>query len=362
MFKERLNSFFLHFQKYLLRYKDGFFEIPFLDNSPKVMIESMIKMPFVSHNIQEQILISNNTFLEGTLHYQELEEGLWIVYSEARYKANIRYKVIYDKYLPFDYYLLNFHINVNEILDYSTKVQDVAFPSRSWIITKRKPNENNLDIFNFKNSYSNDISIYFSKSWIEKNLQNDQLFIESKLNNFFNTDLTHIFWPETSIDYDALIQNIKTLVFTKGNKGVANLLKLKIEVLGLIHIFIEKYNTENMYKKNNIIINNDRLKILKIENYLCKNLERKFEGIDELAEKFGISPTKLKNNFKEIFGKSVFQYFQEKQMLLAKQIIENEDVRIKELAYRFGYENAGKFSQAYKKHFNILPSEQLKSQ
>jgi AraC-like DNA-binding protein len=62
-----------------------------------------------------------------------------------------------------------------------------------------------------------------------------------------------------------------------------------------------------------------------------------------------------------MFGKAIFQYFQEKQMLLARELLKTEDVRVKELAQKFGYENAGKFSQAYKKHFAMLPSEQLKS-
>lgn len=361
MILERINNWFTHFQKYFFKYKDGFFELSFLDNTPKILVESIQKMPFVSHDDVVQVLSTNNTFMEGVMHYQELEEGLWVVYSEMKYKANVRYKVIYDEFIPCDYYLLNFHVNINEVLNYSIRVQDAVFPSKSWIISKREPHKNSLDIFNFKNSFSNDISIYFNREWVEKNLNNDQLFIESRLNEFFNQDLTHIFWPETSGIYDFLIQDIKASVHNKGNKGVANLLKLKMEAIGLLSTFIEKYKTEEIHKNHIEIPNNDRLRILKIEKYICEHLESKFEGIDALADKFSLSPTKLKSDFKLMFGRSIFQYFQEKQMLLAKEILATDDIRVKELAYKFGYENAGKFSQAYKKHFNILPSQQKKS-
>jgi len=42
--------------------------------------------------------------------------------------------------------------------------------------------------------------------------------------------------------------------------------------------------------------------------------------------------------------------------------MKTDDLRIKELASQLGYENAGKFSQAFKKHFDMLPSEFLKAE
>jgi AraC-like DNA-binding protein len=101
----------------------------------------------------------------------------------------------------------------------------------------------------------------------------------------------------------------------------------------------------------------DRLRIIAIGNYLCENLEGKFEGIEFLSEKFKISPTKSKKDFKLHCGKSLFSYCQYQQMLLANKLLKKEDIRIKELAMRMGYENAGKFSQAFKKYNSVLPSK-----
>jgi AraC-like DNA-binding protein len=104
----------------------------------------------------------------------------------------------------------------------------------------------------------------------------------------------------------------------------------------------------------------DRLRIIEVGNYLCENLEGKFEGIEFLSEKFKISPTKLKKDFKLHYGKSLFSYYQFQQMLFANKLLKKEDLRIKELAVRMGYENAGKFSQAFKKHNGELPSKLIK--
>lgn len=118
MLIKRINNWFLHAKKYFFAYKDGFFELSFLDNSPQSLVGSIMRMPFVVHNEAEQTLTTNNTFAEGKWHYQELEEGFWVMYSEMKYKANVRFKVIYDEFIPCDYYLFNFHINTNEVLHY----------------------------------------------------------------------------------------------------------------------------------------------------------------------------------------------------------------------------------------------------
>jgi AraC-like DNA-binding protein len=360
MLIKRINNWFQHAKKYFFTYKDGFFELSYLDNSPKAMIESFMKMPFVTHDTLGQILRTNNAFAEGILHYQELEDGLWVIYSEMTYKANVRFKTVYDEYNPCDYYNLNYHISFKGVANSKTS-SDIVSPTNTWAIYKHKPHKNAVDYFNFKHANATDISIYFNEAWAKKNLVTDQLFIQSKLNDFLNLDSSYIIWPEISTVYDPLIKDIQATIHNKGIRGVANLLRLKIEAIGLLGTFIEKYKNENIHEKHYEIPNSDRLRMLRIERFLCENLERKFEGIDALADKFSVSPTKLKNDFKLMYGKSIFQYFQEKQMLLAKEIMENEDVRIKELAYKFGYENAGKFSQAYKKHFNKLPSQQLKT-
>lgn len=51
------------------------------------------------------------------------------------------------------------------------------------------------------------------------------------------------------------------------------------------------------------------------------------------------------------------RYFREAQMDLAKELLLENQLLIKEIAYKFGYESTGKFSAAFKKYQGILPSE-----
>jgi AraC-like DNA-binding protein len=63
----------------------------------------------------------------------------------------------------------------------------------------------------------------------------------------------------------------------------------------------------------------DLLRVLRLEEYLQENLENKFEGIELLSEKFYVSPSKLERDFMNLYGKPIFEYYQQKQMELAKK-------------------------------------------
>ncbi|MNR55027.1 Regulatory protein PchR [compost metagenome] len=79
-------------------------------------------------------------------------------------------------------------------------------------------------------------------------------------------------------------------------------------------------------------------------------------GIDKIAFEVNTSPTKLKANFKTVFGFSMLQYHKEKNMLLAKQLLQNSEIEVQIIAIITGFESASKFSAAFKKRFNELPS------
>jgi AraC-like DNA-binding protein len=87
------------------------------------------------------------------------------------------------------------------------------------------------------------------------------------------------------------------------------------------------------------------------------NLTEGFSGIEAIAKQVNMSESKLKAIFKGVYGQSIFQYFKEKQMVLAMQLLKNPEAQIKNIAASLSYENPGKFTAAFKKYHHILPSE-----
>lgn len=116
------------------------------------------------------------------------------------------------------------------------------------------------------------------------------------------------------------------------------------------------------YRKNTslkeVVKNQQDINLLfEIRKRLTVNLENGCPTIQSLSEEFGISPTKLKTNFKIVFGKPIFQYFQQERMEVAKKLIESGSCSISEAGYKVGYTNLSKFSSAYRKQFGFTPKE-----
>jgi AraC-like DNA-binding protein len=108
---------------------------------------------------------------------------------------------------------------------------------------------------------------------------------------------------------------------------------------------------------DNISLSNlDYYNVAKAEKMILNNLQSTFLGIDQIAAEVNTSATKLKANFKTVFGFSMLQYHKEKNMLLAQQLLQNSEVEIQIIAVIAGYESASKFTAAFKKRFGKLPS------
>jgi AraC-like DNA-binding protein len=79
--------------------------------------------------------------------------------------------------------------------------------------------------------------------------------------------------------------------------------------------------------------------------------------IDELADKYGVSKTTLKNCFKEVYGKPIFRWRKEYRLDYACRLIEEGELTISEISKKVGYSSPSKFSQAFKEHVGCTPSE-----
>lgn len=83
--------------------------------------------------------------------------------------------------------------------------------------------------------------------------------------------------------------------------------------------------------------------------------------IKDLANKANMSPTKLKRLFKQIFGNSIFSYYQEFRMKEAARLLKEEMLSVSDVGYRLGFTNLGHFSRIFKHHIGTNPKRYSKS-
>jgi AraC-like DNA-binding protein len=347
---KRINNWFIHFKKYFFTYNDGFFEVSYIANSPKSMLDSFEKMPFNKHIPENKSYFTNNLFIEGQLQYFEIEQGLWMFLSKVKYKKNISYKLIYDEFIPIDYYTLSFNNNITNLSSDKILIDNIELENLSWSLFKPKGNDYD---YHFKNSIAENFFICFSHEWLKVNVLSKQN-VKSKFSAFIKDTSSQFLTVNHVIEENIFLIEKNRKLFN--SKIIFNSL-LKEDVLTIVSNFINHIENESTENETISLKRKDQLKILKIKHYIQNHLNQKFEGITFLSEKFNISPTKLKNDFKKVTGFSIFQFFQTEQMSYAKKILETKEIKVRVLAHELGYENASKFSIAFKKVFDLSPKD-----
>ena len=335
--------------------EDDCYQMSLWANSPISLIESFGKIPFCKH--ENQTIQIENKYLTGLIHYQELEEGLWVICSEMSYMSNLTFKLVYDEVVPCNYYSLSYTIRENESFLNESKPKNFLFSYKSWSLLKPK---SNTSIYHSKHTNECVVAVYFSQDWLGKNFKNGFPIIDNKVDDLMKSEQDYLVWPDYTKSAETFLEPVWSRINEKGGKGAVDILQLKIVTLQFIAVFLQMHRVgrdENQLVK---ISKSNRLKIHAIEKHLSEKIGGKFEGIDFLSRKFNICPTNLKTEFKLVFGKTIYQYFLEKKMFLAKDLLDNADIRIKEVAQKMGYENPGKFSIAYKKIFGFSPREHVK--
>jgi AraC-like DNA-binding protein len=74
-----------------------------------------------------------------------------------------------------------------------------------------------------------------------------------------------------------------------------------------------------------------------------------------------MSPSKLKKQFKDVYGMPIYEYFQKNRMQKAREMLLEGNRSVKAVGMELGFSNLSNFSLAFKKEFDELPSELLKS-
>ena len=81
--------------------------------------------------------------------------------------------------------------------------------------------------------------------------------------------------------------------------------------------------------------------------------------IKELSRKVGTNECYLKKGFKELFGSTIFDFYQTQRMEHAKYLLYEKGLSVTDVSALLGYSSISHFSTAFKKHTGLKPCELL---
>ena len=102
----------------------------------------------------------------------------------------------------------------------------------------------------------------------------------------------------------------------------------------------------------------DREKIIRSREILLQHIGEPLT-IKELSRKVAINECYLKKGFKELFGTTIFDFYQSQRMEHARYLLYEKGLSVTEVSMLLGYSSISHFSTAFKKHTGLKPCELL---
>jgi AraC-like DNA-binding protein len=212
-----------------------------------------------------------------------------------------------------------------------------------------------MSFFVSKNTPVEVIHIELNKEWMAKYLHMN--VYDDILHEYLSMKIKMLDAVIMDADYSQAHSDI--LHINKNHPAEVTILHNRIMYI-IERFFTELYEQRKQIKyrlRNNSA---DIDAIITIETKLVAGIKKGFPSVEQLSKDAGMSASKLKTLFKKIYGKALFEYFQERRMLKAKAMLISNHYAVKEAAFELGFKNISNFTLAFKKQFGILPHEYTK--
>lgn len=136
--------------------------------------------------------------------------------------------------------------------------------------------------------------------------------------------------------------------------GIFKRMFLEAKVIELLLLQLEQFANDTF--SHSTLKKSDVDKIYAVREFILQNLDTACSLID-LAHFVGTNDFILKKGFKELFGTTVFGFWNDAKMEQAKLLLTEQDMNVGEVSLQIGYKNQRHFSTAFKRKYGVLPSQ-----
>ncbi len=92
-----------------------------------------------------------------------------------------------------------------------------------------------------------------------------------------------------------------------------------------------------------------------ISGYIESHLDEKIT-ISQLCRQFSLSPTTLKNKFREYYGQPIHSWILSRRIQQAARLLVSTDMTILQIAQSVGYESTSQFNVVFRRTYGVSPS------
>lgn len=195
------------------------------------------------------------------------------------------------------------------------------------------------------------LTICLSGSFITK------IFGSNQLPDWFNGDNKGEIIPiNKGVYFKGRLQHLLNDILNANQAPYIKRIYLEARILELLSHQLEQ--VENRHTSASNLNSTDNARLHEARLLVEQNLKNPW-SLTELSRKTGLNDFKLKKGFKLLFGNTVFGYLGELRMTTAYKLLQNGE-RVSTVAETVGYKNPHHFTVAFKKRYNVLPSQVMR--
>jgi AraC-like DNA-binding protein len=151
---------------------------------------------------------------------------------------------------------------------------------------------------------------------------------------------------------------LKELFELKPNDPLASTRRLA-GIIHLIEKFLHSFLRQEQAALPRTVKKNDLESMQHVEHILSSKLEG-FPSLESLAHEVFMSTSKLKNLFKQVYGHTLYDYYNKSRLQRARDLLITGQCSIKQAGSEIGFSNLSHFAKAFRKEFGILPRDLVK--
>ncbi|MES2431915.1 MAG: AraC family transcriptional regulator [Bacteroidota bacterium] len=196
------------------------------------------------------------------------------------------------------------------------------------------------------------VKVLFNSKWLKKYLGLDSN--EAVLQKYLSLKTESIDIEKLDAAYHHLLNDLWEIEKENPLKNIylQNRVSLLVE-----RFFSRLFEKMNLLEGKFVINEEDVQRLVKAKQILVNDFSEQPPTITKLSKLVSMSATTLKRKFKDMFGDSIYAYYQKQRLQKAKELLATGKCNVKETAEAIGYHNPSNFIVAFKRHFKILPGD-----
>lgn len=160
-----------------------------------------------------------------------------------------------------------------------------------------------------------------------------------------------LFFESMSVEARQLLKNLAGVNLN----GTLSRFYTQIKVQELLYVLFHQLCARESAAHQQIT-SSDAEKLLHIRNEVVRDLSAP-PVLAELAGIAAMSETKLKQLFKQTFGSTIYNYFQQARMEEAAFLLKQGTHTVAEVGYELGFSNLSHFSRVFENQFGMAPKK-----